>query len=72
MHDSDLRARGPLSVDNDNKENNGRRCIVDDSDNLRPIIIDGSNVAMRLVLLLLISSKFVQFLTQQYSMFSSF
>jgi len=52
-HDSDLRSRGPsrvpLSVDNDNKENNDGRCIVDDGDNLRPIIIDGSNVAMRFV-----------------------
>ena len=48
-HDSDLRSHGPLSVDNDNKENNGGRCVVDESENLRPVIIDGSNVAMRYV-----------------------
>ena len=47
--ESDTVSRGPLSVDNDNKENNNGRCIVDENENLRPIIIDGSNVAMRFV-----------------------
>ena len=47
--DSDAQSRGPLIVDNESKTGNGGGSSVDDSENLRPIVIDGSNVAMRFV-----------------------
>lgn len=50
--DSEPQARGPLSpeVEDENKAGGSDRSSVDDSENLRPIVIDGSNVAMRSVL----------------------